>query len=1220
MRNRRLKKAIVELNFFQSNITDEQTIRRQRYATRIYIILYVLTVFGIGLFAAFSPQLINDVIYFPTNLQFNKLMRKYSTTIQCLCSKIERGDIVGQCVERSIEMAIGIMAILFSGASYLPLSPHEPFERLQLLTDLTRPRCVLTHSTTDHLIPKNKVSVENIIKGDFESSTDVNVLMDDIAFLIFTSGSTGTPKVVPISHRNFTYMVHSHNQLLSNRENDVIIQMGSCSFDEHVDEYLGSYICGATLVLLRPHGNLDTYYLCQTIVKNQITMIDFVPTSLSVLSDYLNRNGDPEISNCLATLKLITVGGEQLQRKAASSLFRYLPKSCCLANIYAPAECTISALAYRMQATDSIIPEIVPIGRCLPGRKVLVLDNYGQQVLPDGRHIGEIFLGGVGIFSGYLDDPQASERVLVQIPNVDGVFYRTGDLARITSDGQLVFVGRKDFQVKLRGQRIELGEIETVIMLYSLDITNCVVVKVTHENLEHIVAYVETKIHLNTNILRDECSKHLPLYMVPSLFVLVDNFPLNLNGKLDRKALPCPDFSLLSSDMTESDEQHRSDLERHIASIWCRVLGLKHIPTINISFFKLGGHSLLLMKLHHNYQTQFRQSIDISLLFRSTTIADHARLIEERQVILHLPWIPLNIIEGPASYAQTSIWLAEHTRFIDWPQLAPVFNMNMIFQIDAGQLSIDRCLQALNSVVSKHWIFRTRLMFDVKHGILRQSIHNAITYPMRVSTVHDEQQQKKILREEMWTPFDTENNGVFRCHFIRYDHGDNKDILLTNDLLLFNFHHGSFDGQAIDLFLDELKLAYAGEELQTPCLQYIDYSVHERTLLMSEACTYWKELLCDYAWDRQLNLGSTKQSLSARRTGQGELLSITIPLEIARSMVMCANELNVTLFQLGLTCYYLFLAQLSAHNRDACVGVIHQNRYRPELVSMIGMFVNILPCRIVNADLDKLSFIELVYKVQKAFLTSVQHAHLPYDKLIDLHRVPNSHLQFPYLQTIFSVDTTLIDYTNMDDIMFGDSCRISTYKKPIKDIDVGYKFDLDVSFSFDKHAMTIDCVWGYMSDVFERETIEQHANSLVKLLTQLFGSNRTDQLHLPLNEIITLNTNETNETNQEVSIPCSIPIIDISQQQTELMKSIQVVFSRILDCTTDDIDVNKSFFEQGGTSLKALQLITLLQREISTEINTHLFFDHLSVIQLARAITNLRTHSVLSRKETVFGC
>ena len=328
----------------------------------------------------------------------------------------------------------------------------------------------------------------------------------------------------------------------------------------------------------------------------------------------------------------------------------HLDNSCLLINIYAPAECTISALIYKLLPTDDNIPEIIPIGRCLPGRKVLVLNQWGEQVIPDGRQIGEIFLGGVGIFSGYLSDPQASERVLIRLPNIEGVFYRTGDLARINPDGQLVFVGRKDFQVKLRGQRIELGEIETAIRRHSSHITNCVVIKLDHDQIEHLVAYVQTEVHFDVNLLRDECMKHLPLYMVPSLFVLIDHFPLNANGKVDRKALPPPDFALLtSSDSLGEGEEPCSETERQVSSIWCQVLHLESTPSINVSFFKLGGNSLLLMKLHHAYQTQFHQSINVSDLFRRATIHDHSQLLQTCEIDTHSSWHSFHITKGKSS-------------------------------------------------------------------------------------------------------------------------------------------------------------------------------------------------------------------------------------------------------------------------------------------------------------------------------------------------------------------------------------------------------------------------------------------------------------------------------------------------------------------------------------------------------------------------------------------
>ncbi len=204
--------------------------------------------------------------------------------------------------------------------------------------------------------------------------------------------------------------------------------------------------------------------------------------------------------------------------------------------------------------------------------------------------------------------------------------------------------------MKLRGQRIELGEIESVIMRLSLssEITNCVVIKFNHNNEEHLVAYLQTTVDLDHNILRDHCMKHLPLYMIPSLFILLNRFPLNPNGKLDRKALPSSDFSLLlSSNSTLINDQPQTEMERQVALIWCEILHLNSIPGINISFFRLGGHSLLLMELHHTYQTQFHRSINISDLFRHTTIVDHVRLFKDHQMnIIESKWHSLNITEG----------------------------------------------------------------------------------------------------------------------------------------------------------------------------------------------------------------------------------------------------------------------------------------------------------------------------------------------------------------------------------------------------------------------------------------------------------------------------------------------------------------------------------------------------------------------------------------------
>jgi acyl carrier protein len=397
---------------------------------------------------------------------------------------------------------------------------------------------------------------------------------------------------------------------------------------------------------------------------------------------------------------------------------------------------------------------------------------------------------------------------------------------------------------------------------------------------------------------------------------------------------------------------------------------------------------------------------------------------------------------------------------------------------------------------------------------------------------------------------------------------------------------------------------------------------------MTEARNYWYETLKEYGWDRQLDLGALSTSvLSARRREQGSSLIVKIPLEISHSMIECANQLNVTLFQLGLTCFYLFLTQISSHNRDACVGINHLNRYRPELASTIGMFVNVLPCRIKIDSLEFISFIELVNKVQKIFLESAQYSHLPYDQLIDLHRVSNSNVQLPFLQTIFRVDTDKIDYKNMNGIILDNSCHLSNYVS--QDQNTGGHFDLEVSLIYDKTTETIECEWSYFSDAFEKSTIDTHANCFIQLLIQLFQSNTYTQLQLPLNKIIVFKNEDRDkpkENNNNVRVEGSLSMIykhllfqeynsttsTISlvktNQERELMDHIRNVFCRVLDRAVTDIDIDKSFFEQGGTSLQALKAIILLQQDGSFQFDIEQFFDYPSVTHLARTIlkkTNL---------------
>ena len=317
-------------------------------------------------------------------------------------------------------------------------------------------------------------------------------------------------------------------------------------------------------------------------------------------------------------------------------------KTCTIWDLYGPAETIICTYQPVHLTTDTTT---IPIGETMPNYKCVVLDGYLQCVIMHQE--GDLLVGGVGVFAGYLGRDDLTAKALVDI---DGeIFYRTGDLVRMDDNGLLHYQGRKDHQIKLHGQRIELGEIERCLL--STSISACVVIKWTDD---HLVAYVQTS-HIDEQQLRQHCHSHLPPHMIPSIFIILDQLPLNANGKVDRKLLPPPHFSHLSSTHPTTNielSEPRNDIELIIHHVWCDILKQDHIP-IHTNIFTIGGHSLLLMQLFHRYKTRFHletSSLSISHLFQHPTIAHHAQLIHQTlnipQNIDHYSWSSLHLTRG----------------------------------------------------------------------------------------------------------------------------------------------------------------------------------------------------------------------------------------------------------------------------------------------------------------------------------------------------------------------------------------------------------------------------------------------------------------------------------------------------------------------------------------------------------------------------------------------
>ena len=319
-------------------------------------------------------------------------------------------------------------------------------------------------------------------------------------------------------------------------------------------------------------------------------------------------------------------------------------------NLYGPAETTIACTFHRVQIT--LDTHLIPIGRALPNYRSMIIDKYSQS--PVTNQDGELFIGGVGVFAGYFGRDDLTAKALIEI---DGdLFYRTGDLVRMDDNGLLHYQGRKDHQVKVHGQRIELGEIERCLLNTSPSISACVVIKWTDD---HLVAYVQSSHLMPEQQLRQHCESHLPPHMIPSFFTILEQLPLNANGKIDRKRLPPPDISHPASSNDAQLLQPSNDAEQIVHDLWCEICHRKQI-SIDANIFTLGGHSLLLMQLLHRYKTEFHlgtNSLSIADLFQHPTIARHAHLIQQTlhisnsHDIHHDRWSSLHLIRGNPFHA-----------------------------------------------------------------------------------------------------------------------------------------------------------------------------------------------------------------------------------------------------------------------------------------------------------------------------------------------------------------------------------------------------------------------------------------------------------------------------------------------------------------------------------------------------------------------------------------
>jgi amino acid adenylation domain-containing protein len=576
------------------------------------------------------------VIFENQQLTYQELNNRANQLADYLQQQSVKSDtVVGICMERSVEMVVALIAILKAGGAYLPLDPVYPQERIDFMLADAGVSVLLTQSPLESKLRSHQgqlicIDTQGLYSNYSCKNPSSDIKPENLAYVIYTSGSTGKPKGVMNTHQglyNRLLWMQNAYQLTSS---DRVLQKTPFSFDVSVWEFFWTLITGAVLVVAKSGGHQDARYIAELISQQQITTLHFVPSMLQAFLE------EAEHQNC-KSIKRVICSGEALSFELQQRFFQSFEAE--LYNLYGPTEASIDVTAWNCNRNE----KIVPIGRPIANTQIFILDKH-LQPLPIGVP-GELHIGGMGLAKGYLNRPELTQEKFIPNPfndlqlnrnspsqnlSLDARLYKTGDLARYREDGNIEFLGRIDYQVKIRGNRIELGEIEALLKQHPQVRETVVVAREDTPNDFRLIAYLVNRDNAKPSVeeLRGFLKQKLPEYMLPSTFVMLDALPLTSNGKIDRRALPAPDN--VRPELTASFQPPQSDMEQQIAKIWQEVLYLDKVG-IHDNFFDLGGNSLLILQVNNKLRTILQRDISVVTMFQNPTIYSLAEYLSQKQ-------------------------------------------------------------------------------------------------------------------------------------------------------------------------------------------------------------------------------------------------------------------------------------------------------------------------------------------------------------------------------------------------------------------------------------------------------------------------------------------------------------------------------------------------------------------------------------------------------------
>ncbi len=972
---------------------------------------------------------------------------------QLTAAGVYPGSIVAIEMSHSPELVMAAMAVLRCGAAYVPVDPAYPAERKQYMGATCNVQAVIADKGTD---------TSNYGDASFVYPDDINFNdgafyhkavagnPDDTAYIIFTSGSTGKPKGVQVSHSALINYVFSASAHYIRQSPCNIALFTSFSFDLTVTSVFVPLLTGNCISIFKPAKN-EALTLTAMLADESIQVIKLTPSHLRLLD---------QMGEVPSSIDTIVVGGERLPYELAFSIYRKSGGRVAIFNEYGPTEATVGCMYHRFDAGE--IYDSVPIGKPLFNNSIYLL-NPNQKLVPHGTP-GEIFIGGAQLAKGYTGEPALTQSRFIDNPFEPGtLLYRTGDIAKRLASGSLIYIGRKDEQIKYRGYRIEPGEIESQLMAQD-GITAALVTTVVMPDGEvTLVAYYTSVKPLQAATLKHALSAVMPVFMLPVHYIPLETLPLTVNGKVDKTALPLPaavnteNSSLQTGNGPAMDSAGTAAV---LSNIWSSLLA---IPQSGIQpdsdFFTSGGHSLTAISLVAAIEKELNVTLQVASVFEYSQfqqLVKHTEAMLGRETAEAQPAVQALLpVEKRSSYPLTSV----QRRLYFLYQLTPdsvTYNIPFFYKLQ-GAFDVQWAGAAFRQIINRHENFRT--VFRLEYGQPRQFILDTTDFSLeQFHTKNIDEAAALFVR-----PFTFEEAPPIRAGLAFTETGQNY--------LMIDLHHIISDEITFEKFMQEFLTLYTGKELAPAGLQYKDYAVWQQESpayqeKVASQKEFWLNMLSGELPGINLPADFARPPV---KTYNGDIVSRRLDAASLNRLKAMASGHDVTLYMLMFSVYHILISKL-CNTADVITGTITAGRRQQELENVMGAFVNTVILR-THPSADML-FAEFLKTVKKRSIDSFDNQEYPYEDLLENLSIERDISRNPLFEIMFNMHPVENRAISLEGI---------SIEPWYPDNGFTTKFDLNLQIHYDGDGLELQ--FYYAASIYKRSSAEQWADCYLKLLS-----------------------------------------------------------------------------------------------------------------------------------------